>query len=39
MTKQQEKQTELYNHKVGDRVLLANKGEQGPRKLADHWEG
>ena len=45
-TKQQEKQTELYNHKVrgapvevGDRVLLANKGERGRRKLADRWEG
>lgn len=44
-TKQQEKQTELYNHKVrgapvevGDRVLLANKGERGRRKPADRWE-
>lgn len=24
---------------VGDRVLLANKGERGRRKLADRWEG
>jgi hypothetical protein len=23
---------------VGDRVLLANKGERGKRKLADRWE-
>lgn len=45
-TKHQEKQAELYNCKVrgapveiGDRVLLANKGERGWRKLADRWEG
>lgn len=38
-------QTELYNQKtkgcnieLGDQVLLANKGEQGKRKLADRWE-
>nr|XP_061820192.1 uncharacterized protein LOC133608728 [Nerophis lumbriciformis] len=44
-TKQQERQTDLYNRKlrgapvdVGDRVLLANKGERGRRKLADRWE-
>lgn len=44
-TKQQKKQTELYNCKVrgapveiGGRVLLANKGERGRRKLADRWE-
>ncbi|KAK9519953.1 hypothetical protein VZT92_022644 [Zoarces viviparus] len=44
-TKQQQRQTDLYNRKlkgapvdVGDRVLLANKGERGRRKLADRWE-
>ena len=44
--KQQLRQTELYNRKakghlvnVGDRVLLANKGERGKKKLADRWEG
>ncbi|KAK0147322.1 hypothetical protein N1851_013258 [Merluccius polli] len=44
-TKQQQKQTELYNRKVrgapvevGDRVLLANKGERGRKKLTDRWE-
>ncbi len=44
-TKQQEKQTELYNRKVrgtpmevGDRVLSANKGERGRRKLVYRWE-
>ena len=41
--KQQERQTELYNLRgapvdVGDRVLLANKGERRCRKLADSWE-
>lgn len=43
--KQQQKQTDLYNRKVkgvhvdvGDRVLLANKGERGKKKLADRWE-
>lgn len=41
----QQRQTELYNRRVkgcdieeGDRVLLANKGERGRRKLADKWE-
>jgi len=40
--KQQRRQAEFYNGKlkgapvdVGDRVLLANKGEWGKRKLAD----
>ncbi|XP_041926157.1 uncharacterized protein LOC121689966 [Alosa sapidissima] len=44
--KQQRRQTELYNRRtkgqpvnVGDRVLLANKGERGKKKLADRWEG
>lgn len=44
-TKQQERQTNFYNRKlkgapvdVGDRVLLANKGERGRRKLVDRWE-
>ncbi|KAJ8402703.1 hypothetical protein AAFF_G00363750 [Aldrovandia affinis] len=44
--KQQKKQANLYDRKlrgapvdVGDRVLLANKGERGKRKLADRWEG
>lgn len=44
--KQQKRQADLYNRKlkgapvdVGDRVLLANKGERGKRKLADRWEG
>lgn len=44
-TKQLQRHTELYNRKVrgapvdvGDRVLLANKGERGKRKLADRWE-
>ncbi|KAK0137889.1 Retrovirus-related Pol polyprotein from transposon 297 [Merluccius polli] len=44
--KQQRRQSELYNRRakgqlvsVGDRVLLANKGERGKRKLADRWEG
>lgn len=43
--KQQEKQAGFYDRKlkgapveVGDRVLLANKGERGRRKLADRWE-
>lgn len=42
--KQQNKQADGYNRKVkghsvevGDRVLLANKGERGRRKLADRW--
>ncbi|KAI2668494.1 Retrovirus-related Pol polyprotein [Labeo rohita] len=41
----QQRQTELYNMRTkgcdieeGDRVLLANKGERGRRKLADKWE-
>jgi len=41
----QQRQTEFYNRRVkgcdieeGDRVLLANKGERGRRKLADKWE-
>ena len=44
-TKQQQRQAALYNRKfrgaaveVGDRVLLANKGERGKRKLADRWD-
>lgn len=43
--KQQRRQADLYKGRVkgasvevGDRVLLANKGEQGKRKLADRWE-
>uniref|UniRef100_A0A9J8DN68 Integrase catalytic domain-containing protein n=1 Tax=Cyprinus carpio carpio TaxID=630221 RepID=A0A9J8DN68_CYPCA len=42
---QQKKQAEHYDRKckghsleLGDRVLLANKGEKGKRKLADRWE-
>lgn len=41
----QQRQADLYNKKQkgvdieeGDRVLLANKGERGRRKLADRWE-
>ena len=41
---EQEKQARGYNQKVkgtylnkGDRVLLANKGERGKKKLADKW--
>jgi hypothetical protein len=44
-SKQQKRQAEVYNrrskgHSVqkGDRVLLANKGERGKKKLADRWE-
>ncbi|KAJ8404491.1 hypothetical protein AAFF_G00337580 [Aldrovandia affinis] len=44
--KQQKRQANLYDRKlrgapvdVGDRVLLANKGERGKRKLVDWWEG
>uniref|UniRef100_A0A8C6S522 Gypsy retrotransposon integrase-like protein 1 n=1 Tax=Neogobius melanostomus TaxID=47308 RepID=A0A8C6S522_9GOBI len=44
-TKQLQRHTGLYNKKVrgapvevDDRVLLANKGERGKRKLADRWE-
>lgn len=43
--KQLQRHTDLYNQKVrgapvevDDRVLLANKGERGKRKLADCWE-
>lgn len=43
--KQLKRHTDLYNRKlkgapvdVGDRVLLANKGERGKRKLSDRWE-
>lgn len=43
--KEQDKQARGYNKKVkglqlnkGDRVLLANKGERGKKKLADKWE-
>ncbi|XP_056333323.1 uncharacterized protein LOC130244809 [Danio aesculapii] len=43
--RQQTKQAEYYDRKekghsleLGDRVLLANKGERGKRKLADRWE-
>lgn len=42
---EQRKQTKIYNRKLkgvhlnnGDRVLIANKGERGKRKLADRWE-
>uniref|UniRef100_A0A9J7ZL63 Gypsy retrotransposon integrase-like protein 1 n=1 Tax=Cyprinus carpio carpio TaxID=630221 RepID=A0A9J7ZL63_CYPCA len=41
----QQRQAEFYNRRIkgcdieeGDRVLLANKGERGRRKLADKWE-
>ena len=44
-SKQLRRHAELYNRRVrgapvevGDRVLLANKGERGKRKLADRWE-
>lgn len=44
-TQQQSHQARQYNKKVkgvtlqiGDRVLLANKGERGKKKLADRWE-
>uniref|UniRef100_A0A3B5QAH4 Integrase catalytic domain-containing protein n=1 Tax=Xiphophorus maculatus TaxID=8083 RepID=A0A3B5QAH4_XIPMA len=43
--KQQLRQAEVYNRKIkghslekGDRVLMANKGERGKRKLADRWK-
>lgn len=43
--KEQQKQAQGYNKRVkgthlnvGDRVLIANKGERGKRKLADKWE-
>ncbi len=42
--KEQDKQAKGYNNKVkgthlniGDRVLVANKGERGKKKLADKW--
>lgn len=45
INKQQAKQAKVYNRKmkgfsveVGDRILLANKGERGKKKLADRWE-
>lgn len=41
----QQRQADLYNMKTngadieeGDRVLLANRGERGHRKLADRWD-
>lgn len=44
-SKQQQRQANLYNKKqkgapvnIGDRVLLANKGERGKKKTADRWE-
>ncbi|KAI4885608.1 hypothetical protein NFI96_023817 [Prochilodus magdalenae] len=44
-TKEQRKQAQGYNRRVkgihlnvGDRVLVANKGERGKKKLADRWE-
>lgn len=44
-TKEQAHQARQYNKKIkgtslhaGDRVLLANKGERGKKKLADKWE-
>uniref|UniRef100_A0A3Q3L803 Integrase catalytic domain-containing protein n=1 Tax=Mastacembelus armatus TaxID=205130 RepID=A0A3Q3L803_9TELE len=43
--KEQDKQAQGYNKKtkgthlnLGDRVLVANKGERGKRKLADKWD-
>lgn len=43
--KEQRKQAKGYNKKargtclnIGDRVLVANKGERGKRKLADKWD-
>ena len=45
ISKRQAKQAKVYNRKMmgfsveeGDRVLLANKGERGKKKLADRWE-
>lgn len=42
--KEQNKQTKGYNRKlkgthlnIGDRLLIANKGERGKKKLADKW--
>ncbi|KAI4881791.1 hypothetical protein NFI96_002236, partial [Prochilodus magdalenae] len=43
--REQKRQARVYNKRVkgtylnvGDRVLVANKGERGKRKLADRWE-
>lgn len=43
--REQTRHAKLYNRKVkgsplavGDRVLLANRGEKGKRKIADKWE-
>lgn len=43
--KEQERHAKIYNRKVkgaplgvGDRVLLANRGEKGMRKVADKWD-
>ena len=43
--KEQTRHARLYNRKVkgspltiGDRVLVANRGERGRRKVADKWE-
>ncbi|RXN16245.1 gypsy retrotransposon integrase 1 [Labeo rohita] len=43
--KEQERHGKIYNRKVkgcpltvGDRVLVANRGEKGRRKVADKWE-
>ncbi|XP_076877136.1 eukaryotic translation initiation factor 4E-1A isoform X1 [Brachyhypopomus gauderio] len=43
--KERQRQAHEYNKRakgvalnIGDRVLLANKGERGKRKLADRWE-
>lgn len=43
--KQLKRHADLYNRRirgrpidVGDRVLLANKGEHGKQKLADHYK-
>lgn len=42
---EQDRHAKIYNHKVkglpltvGDRVLLANRGEKGKRKVADRWD-
>ncbi|KAJ8349066.1 hypothetical protein SKAU_G00276550 [Synaphobranchus kaupii] len=42
---EQDRHAKIYNRKVrgmplavGDRVLLANRGERGKRKVADRWE-
>ncbi|KAL7851888.1 hypothetical protein SRHO_G00176730 [Serrasalmus rhombeus] len=44
-TAEQQRQAQQYNKRikgshlsVGDRVVVANKGERGKRKLADKWE-